>query len=124
MNTKYLPQGTLAIALASGMFGGVQAAESFRDVRKLPSEFVLNYDVGRVLELETLLKQLDVDKNARIASGINNRLQANLGVNWKPAKWLNLRPGIRYGWFERYGSYTSELSSKHIQFSLDAVFRF
>ncbi len=112
--------GALVITVSTGLPGILRASE----IPDNHQGFVLNYGVGKALELETGLKSLRVDKSVTIASGIHNRYQANLGVNWKPAEWFKLGPGVRYGWSERYGTRDSQLSSQRIQFTLDAVFRF
>ncbi len=120
MITHHFSRGILAIAMSTGFIAPLQASET---PAKQP-EFVLSYGVGQKLELETRLKQMETDRNARIAAGINNRYQAGLGMNWKPSKRFKLGPRLGYRWSERYGTYDSRLSRQTLQFSFDAVFRF
>ncbi len=120
MMTRHISRGILGIAMSIGFIAPLQAWETPGE----QPEFVLNYGVGQQLELETRLKQMEIDRNARIAAGINNRYQARLGMNWKPSKRFKLGPRLGYGWSERYGTYDSRLSRQTLQFSFDAVFRF
>ncbi|MBD9362960.1 porin [Methylomonas fluvii] len=61
---------------------------------------------------------------AVLATGPANYYAATLGVNWKPAKWLMLRPEARYDWSEGVDAYDERNKDSQFIFGADVVVTF
>jgi hypothetical protein len=46
------------------------------------------------------------------------------GVNWKPMKWVNVRPEVRYDWADNANAFDSGNQNDQFTFSADVILHF
>ncbi len=87
-------------------------------------EFELNYGINKGLDVQTSMKEVELNTLGKPALKAVNRYETALGINLKPAQWLKLQPEVRYQWTETNGAFDTELSGRQVQFGIEAIINF